>query len=76
MKVRIPPKYLKLPTYSIWPPLMVTVAGSLESPLPTNVTLVFVALILMANCSTMVSIHCNISTRFFGLVENKTMSYA
>lgn len=55
---------------------MVTVANSCESLLPTDMTLVFVALIFMANRSTMVSMHCNISTRFFGLVENKTMSIA
>ncbi len=74
MEVRIPPKYLKLPTYSTWPLLMVAVAGSHESPLPINMTLVFAALILMANRSATVSMHCNISTRFSGLVENKTMS--
>jgi hypothetical protein len=55
---------------------MVMVAGSYESPLPTNMTMVFVALILMVNRSVAVSMHCNISTKFFGLVENKTMSSA
>jgi hypothetical protein len=69
------PKYLKLPTYSTWPPLMVTMADSRESPLPTNMTLIFAALILMANCYAVVSMHYNINTRFSGLVENKTISF-
>jgi hypothetical protein len=50
---------------------MVMVVGGYESPLPTDMTLVFVALILMANRSAIISMHCNINTRFFGLVENK-----
>jgi hypothetical protein len=55
---------------------MVTMADSRESPLPTKMTLVFATLILMANRFVAVSMHCSINTKFFGLVENKTMSFA
>ncbi len=48
-------------------------AGSHESPLPTDMTLVFAPLILMANRSIAVSMHCSINTKFSELVENKTM---
>jgi hypothetical protein len=54
---------------------MVMVAGSRESPLPTDMTLVFTALILMANRSAVVSMHYSINTKFFELVENKTISF-
>jgi len=49
---------------------------SRESPLPTKMTLVFAALILMANRFAAISMHCSINTKFCGLVENKTMSSA
>ncbi len=53
---------------------MVMVVGGYESPLPTDMTLVFAALILMANRSAIISMHCSISTRFSGLVENKIIA--
>jgi uncharacterized membrane protein YhhN len=52
---------------------MVMMAGSRESPLPIDVTLVFAALIFMANRFVAVSMHYSTSTRFSRLVENKTM---
>jgi hypothetical protein len=55
---------------------MVMMADSRESPLPTKMTLVFAALIFMANHFLAVSMHCSITTKFFELVENKTMSSA
>ncbi len=75
-EVKIPPKYLKLSTLSTSPPLMATTAGSRDSPLPTDITLVFAMLTLRANGSVAASMHCNISTKLPGSAEKNTMSSA
>jgi hypothetical protein len=44
-------------------------------PLPTYIIFVFDALMCIVKCSAVLSMAFNISTRFFGFVENSTMSY-
>ncbi len=72
---KTPPKYLNWSTSSTRPPLMVTSTRSWEVPLPTYIIFVFDALMCIVKCSAVLSMAFNISTRFFGFVENSTMSY-
>jgi hypothetical protein len=44
--------------------------------LPTDITLVFAALTLRANCSAAASMHYSISTKLPGSIEKNTMSSA
>jgi hypothetical protein len=55
---------------------MATLAGSRNSPLPTDITLVFAALTLVANRSATTSMHYNINTKLPGSAEKSTMSSA
>jgi len=55
---------------------MAMTVGSRDSPLPTDITLVFAVLTLKANRSATASMHYSISTKLPGSTEKNTMSFA